>query len=264
MLAHGETLKCMQIRTTITHTKPGYLLLEVVSAIAISTLILTTVFKIADWNLKVSNEAINASNTQMKQAAFFSLMDRAFLEIPGDAVLQLTETETSSHFISEMILQNAGNIFSWANQPFTPQAIKIRTKLNRNNTIDILLEYYAAPLIEGSNTESTDAIDPNQEPLQTLILLDDISQFEWRTWNGQNVDQEGQPEFLNGDWENSTLPRFLELKVRFELEDDAVIHKFWNPSKVNPERHFDNLRSQQQQSQQQQQQTQQGQEAQGQ
>lgn len=228
----------MHVRKDITAFKPGYLLLEVTLAILISALILGTVFKIAEWNLNVSNDAVENSNTHMKHAAFFSFLDRAFQELSGDALIELNTTETSSHFLSEMIIQNAGEVFSWPNQPFTPRAVKIVTRLNGDKTIDILLEYYQDYLIKDpKNPELHDEVETDQEPLQTLILLDDIWRFEWRVWNGVNTDGAGEPSWVY-DWTDTITPRYLELNAVFSPEEKPAIHTFWNPQKINPDQHF--------------------------
>ena len=232
----------MHVNKPIPAPAKGYLLLEVTLAIAITTLILTTLFQITEWNLKVANNAMESSNSQMKEAAFFSFFDRAFRSLPGDAAVQLTSTETASHYLSELIIQDSGEIFSWPGQPFTPSAVKIVTKLNRNNTIDILLEYYENPLIENENVEQDyENINPNQKPLQTLILLDDIWRFEWRAWDGKNYDRGTNKPLWNYDWPYSNTPRYFELNIVFNPKEKPAVHTFWNPSKVNPESHFNNI-----------------------
>lgn len=235
----GGTLTYMFVRKKRSrHLPSGYLLLEVTLALAISTLVLATVFKITDWNLSVSNDAMESSNTHMKESAFFSFMERAFLELPGDSLLELTTIETATHNLSEMIIQNAGEVFSWPNQPFTASAIKIITQPNSNRTIDILLEYYEHPLLENPQNNSEVAINENQKPLQTLILLDDIWRFEWRAWNASEVDQNNNP-IWNTEWvDTSSTPRYIELNAVFDPRDKPLIHNFWNPRKINPEAHF--------------------------
>ncbi len=239
---HGATKICMLVKTSQPRLATGYLLLEVTLAIAISAIILTTVFKIADWNLRVTNDAVESSNEHMKQAAFFSFLDRAFLKLSGDARVELNFTETSTAYLSELIIQDAGEVFSWPNQPFTASAVKLVTKPNRNKTIDILLEYYADPLIStGNNT--LEEVNPDQEPLQTLILLDDIWRFEWRVWDGQTINREREPMW-EGEWRDTGLPRYFELNTIFTPEEKASVHVFWNPQKVDPAKHFQNFLNQ--------------------
>ena len=220
----------------------GYLLLEITLAIAITGLILTSLFQITEWNLKVASNAMESSNSQMKEAAFFSFFDRVFRSLPGDAAIQLTSTETASHYLSEIIIQDSGEIFSWPGQPFTPSAVKVVTKKNRDNTIDVLLEYYEFPLIKNQNVErDSEDIVPNQQPLQTLILLDDIWRFEWRAWDGKNYDRGKNLPLWNYDWPYSNTPRYFELNIVFNPKDKQVVHTFWNPSKINPESHFNTI-----------------------
>lgn len=223
----------MRIKTTSSHNS-GYLLLEVTLAILISTIILSTVFKITQWNLRVSNDAILNSNKHMKESALFSFFDRAFLELPGDALIEYNETETTHHFLSEIIIQNAGETFSWPGQPFSPRAVKIRTKPNPDNSIDILLEYYQDYLITDPRVTQNELVEPDQEPVQTLILMDDILKFEWGVWNGRSLTRDSEP-FWEREWNQRNLPRYFELRAKFSLEEEEVRHVFWLPQKVNPD-----------------------------
>ncbi len=224
------------MRVNRSSTPAGYLLLEVTLAIAITAMILGTIFKIADWNLNVSNDAMENSNLHMKESAFFSFLDRAFLELNGDAIVQLTTTESPTQHLSELIIQNPGEVFSWAGQPFVAKAVKISTKPNANKTIDIILEYFADPLLSDGENTSGELIDPNQEPLQTLVLLDEIWQFEWLVWNGRDQDRDYNPSWAT-TWDPNTPPLFFELKMTIDLEARHTIHRFWCPSKVNPAQH---------------------------
>ena len=214
------------------------MLLEACLALAITAIILTAVFKITDWNLRVSQDSINNSNEHIKEAALFSFFDRTFLEMSGDAVVQLNSNETSSHYLSELIIQNSAASFSWPNQPFTTKAVKIVTKPNRDKTLDIVLEYYSDYLIRTPYERGAVTVLPDQEPIKTLTLLEDIWRFEWRVWNGSAVDREGVPQW-DYSWDNSAQsPRYFELNAMFTSGNPAIIHTFWNPRKVNPTTYF--------------------------
>ena len=226
----------MRTRPIKSRKKNGYLLLEATIAMAIAAIILTAVLKIMDWNLKVSNNSIENSNNQMKEAAFFSFMDRAFNEMTGDANVNLTFTETPKYYLSELIIQNSCEPFTWAGQPFNVKAVKIVTRLNSSNKIDVVLEYYTDYLIS-SPMESGAVVLPDQEPIQSLKILENVSRFEWRAWDGTRLTEDGTPAWMH-DWEQSRPPRYFELNVIFSEELSPVVHTFWNPRKVNPTAHF--------------------------
>lgn len=212
----------------------GYLLLEVTLALGITAIILGTVFAIAQWNLSVSNVAIQSSNEQMKQSAFFSFFDRAFTESTGSMVLRLTNEETAKHYLSELTIQNNGDRFSWPGQNYTPRVVKIRTVSKRNGLLDIVLEYYRDPLLIDEETRVIDPEDDRQEPVESLILLRDIWRFEWKVWDGTSLGREDEIEW-QFDWDTQQLPQYLELNVKFDAQEDPVIHKFWIPRKQNPQ-----------------------------
>ncbi len=216
----------------------GYLLLEACLALAITAVILTAIFKITDWNLRVSQDSINTSNEHIKESSLFSFLDRAFLEMSGDAVIELQSNETSTHYLSELIIQNSSKSFTWPNQPFTTKAVKIITRPNRDKTLDIVIEYYSEYLLKSPYERNAPLVLPDQEPIQTLTLLEDIWRFEWRAWDGQKVDREGKP-LWEYSWETSVQsPRYFELNAMFTPETPATIHTFWNPRKVNPTVYF--------------------------
>jgi len=232
----GDTLTCMQ--TNSPSDKSGYLLLEVCLALMITSVILAGVFKISEWNLQVSQDSIDSSNQQIKEAALFAFLDRAFLELSGDAVVRLESNETPDHYLSELIIQNSASAFTWPNQPFTFKAVKIITVPKRDKTLDIVIEYYADYLLDTPYERNAVTVLSDQEPIETLTLLENVFRFEWRTWDGSRIDHEGA-ELWEYTWENnSTSPRYFELNALFDLDGTGVIHTFWNPRKVNPTTYF--------------------------
>jgi len=236
----SQKLGAMQIsmRNNPPPHKSGYLLLEACLALAITAVILTAIFKITDWNLRVSQDSINTSNEYIKEASLFSFLDRVFLEMSGDAVIELQTNETSTHYLSELTIQNSSNSFTWPNQPFAAKAVKIVTKPNQDKTLDIVIEYYSEYLLRSPYERNGPIVLPDQEPIQTLTLLEGVWRFEWQAWDGQQVDNEGNPLW---DYSWDTLvqsPRYFELNAMFTAESPATIHTFWNPRKVNPTTYF--------------------------
>ena len=226
------------MRVNTNKLQRGYMLLEACLALIITAIILTAVFKITDWNLKVSQSSINSSNEHIKEAAFFSFLDRAFMEMNGDAIVNLTFNETPQHFLSELIIQNSSQPFTWPKLPFTVKAVKIVTRPNSDNNLDIVIEYYSEYLLSSPFERNAVTVLPNQEPIQTLTILENILRFEWRVWDGLGSDQEGNPNWV-GLWENnSNTPRYFELNTIFDQERTPILHTFWSPKKVNPTTHF--------------------------
>ena len=218
----------------------GYLLLEACLGLAITALILTSVFKIMDWNLRVSQTSIEDANSHIKEEALFAFFDRAFLEMSGDAIIELNFTETSRFYLSEMTIQNSGESFSWPNQPFNSKAVKIITRPNSRNHLDIVLEYYSENLLS-SPFERNATVLSDQTPVQSITLLENIARFEWQVWNGQNTNNDGEPEW-EYEWNDLRQnPRYFELNTKFTLEREEIIHTFWNPRKINPSSYFLNF-----------------------
>jgi len=242
-LKHGVTPLSMLNNTSPSQNRKGYLLLEVTLALAITAILLTAVFQITNWNLKASQASIENSNAHIKESALFSFLDRAFLELSGDAIVMLTYVETADHYLSELTIQNGGEAFSWPNQPFSPKAVKIITKSNGDKTLDIILEYYTKNLLDPGDNRIDSIPDPDQTPYRRLTLLENVWRFEWRTWNGRERDSENQPVWrpeanVQGSYTYAPPP-FLELNIVFTSDQKPIIHRIWSPRKVNPALHFE-------------------------
>jgi len=219
----------------------GYLLLEACLALAITAIVLTAVFQIAQWNIQVSQSSITSANEHIHESALFSFLDRAFTELSGDAQLALEYSETPDFFLSKMTIQNSGHSFSWPNQGFNYQAVKLVTHQNASGSLDIILEYYLYPLLQSPFITGQQDIQPDQEPLTRMKLLENVLRFEWRVWDGNSYDQDSNPLWIY-DWHNpGQTPRYLELSVVFTDGQQPIVHTFWNPAKVNPLSHFRSL-----------------------
>ena len=213
--------------------RQGFTLLELVLALLLIGLLVGLVFATARAALLLGNTVIRTQNEEMLKQAFFELLDKRFSNLPGNAQLNITVTESSAHYLSDLTLENAPTSFSWGGEERTAKAIQLSTIKRRSGYLDIVLRYFENEIIDpnsGSETGpgfSSSAIP--EEPFAEITLLTDIRLFEWQLLNPRTMEYQY-------DWEQpGQLPLQLELICAFGAEGDPIRQVFWIPPKQNPE-----------------------------
>ena len=206
----------------------GFTLLELVLAMGLLVIIIGMVFGTARTSLALGNTIVKSQNEEMLHQAFFELLSRRFSALPGNTRLNLTVEDSSSHYLSDLTLQNVPLSFTWGGQERIAKAVQISTVKQRSGFLNIVLKYYEDEVLEGSESEfGSSAIAP--EPFAEIVLLEDVAYFEWRMLDGRTMEWQY-------DWDvQGRLPLQVELTMAIGARGEEIRQIFWVPPKQNPE-----------------------------
>lgn len=206
----------------------GFTLLEMVVAVGLLAVISTMIFRISRSSLGLATAIVESQNREMERQAFFDLLGRRFSSLPGNARMELLSSDSGTHYLSDLTLQNVPMAFTWGGEERIAKAVQISTVKKRSGFLDIVLRYYDMEILEGSETVAgTSMVD--KRPYAEIVLLTDVAYFEWRALDERMMRWEY-------DWQvPGRLPRQLELVMSIGAKGDEVRHVFWIPPKQNPE-----------------------------
>ncbi|MGD1978439.1 MAG: prepilin-type N-terminal cleavage/methylation domain-containing protein, partial [Akkermansiaceae bacterium] len=125
----------------------GFSLFELVIALAISGLVLTSIFKIADGTVKSTRTLVDFQDEDITRDAFFSFLRDHFDSLPGNAEMKLFNLSDTEPYQSEMVFQNTPVSFNWGGVPISAQATRLITLPTVNDGLDVVLEYYDEPIL---------------------------------------------------------------------------------------------------------------------
>lgn len=208
----------------------GFTLFELVLALGIAGLVLTSIFKIADGAVRSTSTMVDMQNEDISRDAFFSFLRNHFDSLPGNAVMNLISTSSSEPFTSEMTFQNTPVSFNWGGVPIAAEATRIITVPTVTNGVDIVLEYFDDPILDSDEGPAERGI----EPIASIVLLRDVRLFEWSVLDGRNYNSTERDEWPYEWDQNNRRPTYVELKVIFENGDREIKRLFWIPTKQNP------------------------------
>jgi type II secretory pathway pseudopilin PulG len=220
-------------RTHLPKTPGAFTLVELVVSIALIGLLVGMVFTTARSSLELGNSVVKTQSEEMLHQAFFELLEKRFSSLPGNTRLDLKVTDTSSHYLSDLTLEEVPMSFNWGGAERTAKAIQISTILRRSGYLDIVLRYYENPIIDPSSNPTTSSsfrsTATDEAPFAEIILLSDLRYFEWRVLDGNQMEYEYE-------WDlPGRLPLQLELTCAFGAEGPPIRHVFWIPPRQNPE-----------------------------
>jgi prepilin-type N-terminal cleavage/methylation domain-containing protein len=207
--------------------RSGFTLLELVIAIGLLAILVGMVFTTARTSLALGNSIVKTQNEEMLQQAFFELLSRRFSSLPGNTRFDLKVSDSGSHYISDLTLQNVPLSFTWGGQARIAKAVQLSTVKRRSGYIDVVLRYYENEILEDSASSFKPQGD--EEPFAEIILLTDVAYFEWRALDGRSMEWQY-------DWEiQGRLPLQLELTMAIGAKGEEIRQIFWLPPKQNPE-----------------------------
>jgi hypothetical protein len=148
--------------------------------------------------------------------------------LPGNTRFDLKVENSSSHYLSDLTLQNVPLSFTWGGEERIAKAVQLSTVKRRSGFIDIVLRYYENEILEGSASSfKSSAID--NKPFAEIVLLEDVAYFEWRVLDGRTMEWQY-------DWDiQGRLPLQLELTMAIGAKGEEIRQIFWLPPKQNPE-----------------------------
>ena len=213
--------------------KSGFTLLELVVALLLVALLSGMIFTTSHSSLALGNTVVKSQNEEMLHQAFFDFLESSLSSLPGNTRMELTVSDSGSHYLTDLTLQNVPLTFTWGGEERTAKAIRLSTVKRRSGFLDIVLSYYENEIIEpnsgaeSGSSFSSSAID--EDPFAEIILLTDVAYFEWRVLDGRTMEYQY-------DWDlPSRLPLQMELTCAFGAEGGEIRQVFWIPPRQNPE-----------------------------
>ena len=208
----------------------GFTLLELVVALLLVALLAGMIFTTSYSTLALGNNVVKTQSEEMLHQAFFDFLENSFSALPGNTRLELTTTDSGTHYLSDLTLQNVPLSFTWGGEERTAKAIRFSTVKKRSGFIDIVLSYYENEIIEEDSSRSGGtASTSDEDPFAEIVLLTDVAYFEWRLLDGRTMEYQYE-------WDlPGRLPLQMELICAFGADGGEIRHVFWIPPRQNPE-----------------------------
>ncbi|WP_193211683.1 type II secretion system protein GspJ [Luteolibacter marinus] len=204
----------------------GFTLLELVLAMLVLALLVGMIFGSATANLELSNAVVRRQNEESEKNAFFELLQQRLGSLPGNARMELVSSDTGTHYLSDLTLQNVPLSFTWGGAEQVAKAIQLSTVKRRDNYLDIVMRYYEDEILEDSDNLDTTG---ENEPFAEVVLLEDVRTFEWRVLDGRTMEWQY-------DWDLvGRLPLQMELTIAFGSDGEFIRQIFWIIPKQDPE-----------------------------
>ena len=217
----------------------GFTLFELVLALAVAGLVLTSVFRIADGSIRSTTKMVDFQDQDISRDAFFTFMRNHFDSLPGNAVMNLVPTSDSEPFLSEMTFQNTPVSFNWGGVSLAAEATQIVTVPTLSNGVDVVLRYYDEAILDSDEGPAERGVDP----IASITLLSDVRLFEWNVVTAREYASFERDEWPF-EWEQTnSRPTFVELKVVFGNDEPEIKRLFWIPTKANPQTTMNALRN---------------------
>ncbi len=205
----------------------GFTLLELVIAMGLLAILVGMIFTTARTSLALGNTIVKTQNEEMLQQAFFELLNRRFSSLPGNTRFNLAVSDSGSHYISDLTLQNVPLSFTWGGQARIAKAVQLSTVKRRSGYLDVVLRYFENEVLEDPAATGTSPAD--EKPFAEIVLLTDVAYFEWRVLDGRSMEWQY-------DWEvQGRLPLQIELTLAIGAKGEEIRQIFWIPPKQNPE-----------------------------
>ncbi len=228
----GHLALWTNVSTTVTQSpvKPrssGFTLLELVLAIMVMSIIIGMVFSTARTSLALGNAIVKSQNEEMLHQAFFDLLTQRFASMPGNTRFDLKVSDSGSHYISDLTLQNVPLGFTWGGGERIAKAVQLSTVKRRSGYLDIVLRYYENEILPDSAGSASTTAD--EAPFAEIVLLTDVDYFEWKLLDGRSMEWQY-------DWDlQGRLPLQIELVMAIGAKGEESRQIFWVPPKSNPE-----------------------------
>lgn len=198
-------------------------MIEMVLALTIFVLLIAGIFAIANSSLELSSDLTHAQERALMRQNLIEFLRKSFRSLPGDAELELRVQSVGGTYLPTLGVYAGGAAFSPG--PAVPP----------EGSIEVYVEErpggYLRVGLRGLDAEQTFAARQNR-PIKVarsaeIPLLDNVSRFEWRFFNGRT-----------NQWENfwklgQGRPMFAELNLM--LDDRQEIRSvFWVPPVIRP------------------------------
>jgi type II secretory pathway component PulJ len=176
----------------------GYLLLEVLLAVAVLSISVVMIFRIIQTTLKATADITFLQTQQRKVDGISQLLRRNFESMPQTCTFQTRSVNGSL----ELIFRSAPFNFSWVTSKANFGTVVIASRPLPNGRL-------ALTVLQESGDALNSYVDgSNEKKGEWFPLVDDAEQLSWRFFDGQT-------EKWTSDWPNpSTKPSLVELTFK--------------------------------------------------
>jgi type II secretory pathway component PulJ len=176
----------------------GYLLLEVLLALAILSIVVVMIFQIVQTTLRTTSDINFLETQQQKVDGICELLRRNFVAMPQTAFFQ-TRRRTNSF---ELVFRDAPFSFSWSGTGAQYGTVVIASKPQADGRITL-------SVLQEPEDGSRRIVDAQSEWKGNWIpLLSDIDQLSWRFFDPQS----GK---WSADWPDAgTKPSLIEITLK--------------------------------------------------
>jgi hypothetical protein len=178
--------------------RAGYLLLEVLLALAVLSLVVGMIFQMIQTTLKITADIDFLQVEQRKVDGLFQLMRRNFSSMPGTAIFQAREVNG----LTQLVFHHTPFNFTWINAGaiYGTVIIAPRPQADGNLTLSILQEPGDQPDTRNANIEESKS--------GWFPLLAGIESIKWRFFGEQNS------KWIT-NWEDTgTKPTLVEINFK--------------------------------------------------
>jgi type II secretory pathway component PulJ len=192
-----ETLKKKRRAREGVHSS-GYLLLEVLLALAILSIVVVMIFQIIQTTLKVTSDINFLQTQQRKVDGITELLRRNFDSMPRTCMFQTRNINGSL----ELIFRNAPFSFSWVNTGAIFGTVVVASRPQPDGRLALSV------LQESGNALDSYVEAGNKKKAEWFPLMNDVEHLSWRFFD------EGSGKW-SPDWPNSaTKPNLVELTFK--------------------------------------------------
>ena len=194
----------------------AFTLLEVLIALAITAMVISAVYTLAQGTLTLADNVHRAERRDTRKQAFTTFCEHLFSTLPATAALNLKTTQSGGEYLTQLELQNVSSPFDG-----TPNCIvTLFTQALAGGGLRLII---SCQPISNNPLDTKDAKSGYQ-----VMLFDDLLQCEWRVY----VPATQQWATIWAEETNTTTPTayqhppMLEL-VMTQAGDDSHRQVFW-------------------------------------
>jgi len=147
----------------------AFTLLEVVIVLAITALVISAVYSLAQGTLTLADEVHRAERRDTRKQAFTTFCEHLFSSLPATAALNLKTTQSGGDYLTQLELQNVSSPFDG-----TPNCIvTLSTQGQAGGGLRMLIT--CQPISNTLDKKET-------KPAYSVMLFDDLLKCEWRVY----------------------------------------------------------------------------------
>lgn len=200
---------------------PAFTLLEMVIAMGVLAMLLAGIFSLAKSTMELSGDLAAGQERAMMKQNFIDFLRRSFRGLPGGAEIRLDNRSIGGTYIPSLTVVNGGASFSPSEALPPDTAIELTAEQRPGGYLRVLLRVLDDQQTQALRTGQK--VRPSQKEA-TLPLMDQVSRFEWKLYDGYT----GRWENL---WKDPRRPLMAELNV--QLDDGQPLRAvFWIPPVV--------------------------------